>query len=371
MPNEEYQRLLRSTAGELRERLPGSGGGGRDVARLIADLSDEEVLRAIRDLGGHDLADLLEALARADAVTDRPSVIFAFTIKAWRLATQGHPANHSALLSAAQMEELASATGADASDPWARFADGSPEAELCRTAAMRLARDEVALTAAPVPPPDLGRVHAGRASTQQAFGRFFVDLSHNAPEVARTGCDGQPGCGVLDEPRRVDQPRRDLASRRPDRLVRRRHRHARALARVRARAAHRARDRGGKPGGAARRAGSDVVARRAGAAADRDAVRPVRRPRARAVVVRSVRGRPVDSRRHSVRGDARARGRRAPVDHHAVDRTRATPVHRLGTGLRAGSRVDPAGRAGATRASRRHIVLFPLDRRARSIRGSR
>ncbi len=184
MPNEEYQRLLRSTAAELRERLPGSGDGGRDVARLIADLSDQEVLRAIRDLGGHDLGDLLEALARADAVTDRPSVIFAFTIKAWRLATQGHPANHSALLSAAQMEELAIATGADASDPWARFADGSPEAEVCRTAAMRLARDEVALTAAPVPPPDLGRAHVGRASTQQAFGRFFVDLSRNAPEVA-------------------------------------------------------------------------------------------------------------------------------------------------------------------------------------------
>ena len=34
--------------------------------------------------------------------SDRPSVIFAYTIKAWRLATEGHPANHSALLSAEQ-----------------------------------------------------------------------------------------------------------------------------------------------------------------------------------------------------------------------------------------------------------------------------
>jgi pyruvate dehydrogenase E1 component len=184
MPNEEYQRLLRSGAGELRERLPGSGRGGREVAKLAGELDDDELLRAIRDLGGHDLSDLLDAYGRADAVTDRPTVIFAYTIKAWRLATQGHPANHSALLSPAQWEELATATGADAAHPWATFADGTPEAELCRTASERLRREPVKLRAAPAPPPDVGRAHTGRASTQQAFGRFFVDLAHRAPEVA-------------------------------------------------------------------------------------------------------------------------------------------------------------------------------------------
>ncbi len=33
-------------------------------------------------------------------------------------------------------------------------------------------------------PTSVGRDHAGRASTQQAFGRFFVDLARAAPEVA-------------------------------------------------------------------------------------------------------------------------------------------------------------------------------------------
>ena len=33
MPNEEYQRLLRASADELRERLPGSGRGRRELAR--------------------------------------------------------------------------------------------------------------------------------------------------------------------------------------------------------------------------------------------------------------------------------------------------------------------------------------------------
>ena len=184
MPNEEYQRLLRSNVEELRDRLPGNGRAQRDIARLVGGLDDDELLRAIRDLGGHDLVDLLAAFEETDAVQDRPSVLFAYTIKAWRLATQGHPANHSALLSATQWEELASVTGADAADPWAKFPAGSAEAALCESTAKRLHREPVVLQRAPAPPPELGRDHVGSSSTQQAFGRFFVDLVHAAPDVA-------------------------------------------------------------------------------------------------------------------------------------------------------------------------------------------
>jgi len=184
MGNEEYQRLLRSPAGELRERLPGAGRGRRDVERIVAELEDEELVAAVRDLGGHDLGLLLDAYAEADAVTDRPSVIFAYTIKAWRLPTQGHPANHSALLSTSQWEQLAGELGADAGDPWAAFPDGSPEATLCREVGERLEREPRPPVAPPAVPADLGRAHAGNASTQQAFGRFFVDLANSSPDVA-------------------------------------------------------------------------------------------------------------------------------------------------------------------------------------------
>ena len=151
---------------------------------MIETLDNDELLRAVRDLGGHDLLDLLEAFKEADAVQDRPSVIFAYTIKAWRLATQGHPANHSALLSVPQWEGLAEVTGADPADPWALFPVGSTEAELCEATAQRLRREPVTLNLAPTPPAELGRDHVGAGSTQQAFGRFFVDLAHNAPDVA-------------------------------------------------------------------------------------------------------------------------------------------------------------------------------------------
>src|ERR1700710_93612 len=74
MPNDEYQRLLRSPAAELRERLPGEGRGRRDIERLVSDLEDAEVIAAVADLGGHDLADLLAAFRRADEVRDRPAI---------------------------------------------------------------------------------------------------------------------------------------------------------------------------------------------------------------------------------------------------------------------------------------------------------
>src|SRR5215216_6752222 len=121
MPNEEYQRLLRADADELRRRL-----------EVVADeLDDDDLLATFRDLGGHDLGTLLRAYREADAVRDRPSVVFAYTIKGWQLPTEGHPANHSALLNDAQFEELAGALGADPREPWAGFEEGSPEAELC------------------------------------------------------------------------------------------------------------------------------------------------------------------------------------------------------------------------------------------------
>ncbi len=184
MSNEEYQRLLRGTTAELRERLPGQGRGRRDVQRVIADLEDAELRLAVRDLGGHDLLDLLDAFRAADSTTDRPTVVFAYTIKAFGLPTEGHPANHQALLSAAQWEELAAELGADVADPWAGFEEGTPEADLCRSTAERLRREPPQQRSAPAVPAEVGRNHAGRASTQQAFGRFFSDLAHAAPEVA-------------------------------------------------------------------------------------------------------------------------------------------------------------------------------------------
>ena len=186
MANEEYQRLLVGDPTELRERLSGGAGGVRDdVRRVISDLDDAELMAAVRDLGGHDLEDLASAFRAADAVSDRPSVVFAYTIKGWRLPIEGHPGNHSVLLTQAQWERLATDLGADAADPWAPFEADSLESRFCAAAAERLRRVHLPATATPSVPTELGRGHTADASTQRAFGRLLNDLSREAPELTR------------------------------------------------------------------------------------------------------------------------------------------------------------------------------------------
>jgi pyruvate dehydrogenase E1 component len=178
MSNPEYQRLLRCTPAQLRERIP---AGDEKLAELVAGLDDATLRAAIRNLGGHDLAALRQAFAAIDDT--RPTVIFAYTIKGYGLASEGHPQNHSALLTAAQFAELAGAVGTDPDDPWAPLPDG-PAARLCAEVGARLHRDPVPVEPVPPLPADIGRTPHGTATTQAALGRALLDLTRAAPEAA-------------------------------------------------------------------------------------------------------------------------------------------------------------------------------------------
>ena len=185
MPNEQYQRMLRAPAAEVRERLLADAQGQRDISRAIADYDDERLHRTVRNLGGHDPAALLEAYRAADAAVDQPSVVFAYTVKGRSLPTEGHPSNHSALLTAEQYEALAPTLGADARDPWSAFVPGTPEGELCAQTARTLHRAPRAAATGVAVPVALEREHRGEVSTQQALGRLLTDLAHEAPETAK------------------------------------------------------------------------------------------------------------------------------------------------------------------------------------------
>ena len=184
MSNEEYQYVLRLAPSELRAAVAGSGPDRAGISKLLSDLDDATIAAGLRNLGGHDLGDLLGAFAAADRVTDRPSVVLAYTIKAWRLPTEGHPGNHSALLTDEQWHRLGLDLGADPEAPWANFPADSPEALACTAAGQRLARPAAPPKAPRRPPTEFGRAHQGQESTQQALGRFLLDLSRAAPEIA-------------------------------------------------------------------------------------------------------------------------------------------------------------------------------------------
>jgi pyruvate dehydrogenase E1 component len=183
MPNPEYQRLLRCDADDLRSRLPGDGPDAAAIAQLITELDDDTLLRAIANLGGHDIDTLRAAYAQIDDT--RPTVIIAYTVKGWGLPTQGHPQNHSSLLTDDQFRELAQTLGQDPDQPWHQLAPETPAGQMCTAAAQRLRRNAFAATEPPKVPADIGRAPQAVTTTQAALGRTLLDLTREAPEVAK------------------------------------------------------------------------------------------------------------------------------------------------------------------------------------------
>jgi pyruvate dehydrogenase E1 component len=142
----------------------------------------------IGDLGGHDFAELLNALAQADDEPHRPTIIFAYTIKGWGLPIAGDPLNHSKLLTPEQMADLRVALDIPEGQEWAGFAPDSPAGQLCRNAAARLfpapepAPQVIAASVVPVHVPVFTQ---GLASTQQIFGRLLTQLARETDLAKR------------------------------------------------------------------------------------------------------------------------------------------------------------------------------------------
>ncbi|SCL21017.1 pyruvate dehydrogenase E1 component [Micromonospora rhizosphaerae] len=190
MPNEQYQSLFGLTGPALRKQfLDGAPAG---IEEFIADIPDDELGPLVTDLGGHDLQALLDAYAECDAVTDRPSVVFAYTVKGWGLPIAGNPRNHSALLTTEQVDALRAAHGLTRETEWDRLDPASP-------AGIRAGERREALSRPPreralgVAVPETTKVRANKPiSTQEVFGRVLVDLARDervAPYLVTTAPD--------------------------------------------------------------------------------------------------------------------------------------------------------------------------------------
>ncbi len=183
MSNTEYQRMLRHTPTEMRAQLPGDGADAAALEALILTIDDERLSAAVRSLGGHDLERLDEAF---DAIDDtRPTVIIAYTVKGRGLPSEGHPQNHSALLSDAQMAELAEQVGARLDAPWQPLTGMDAALGLAHEVARKLVRPPARAPVQLALPRDLGRTPAGTSNTQAALGRTLLDLSRSHPDIGR------------------------------------------------------------------------------------------------------------------------------------------------------------------------------------------
>jgi len=191
MPNEQYQSLFALGGADLRDRF--TDGAPVEVVHAIAGYDDADLRSIVTDLGGHDIRALLEAFDECDAVKDRPSVVFAYTVKGWGLPIAGDPRNHSSLLSREQIDRLREAAGLGLATEWDRFDPSSAEGILCAQRREQLTRPR-ASQADPisVPGSTMEQSPARAISTQEAFGRILVDLSRVdtvAPYLVTTAPD--------------------------------------------------------------------------------------------------------------------------------------------------------------------------------------
>ena len=194
MSNEEYQSLFAFRGAELRARF--LADADPSVRRFLDDYDDAQLAPLVHNLGGHDLGVLIDSYRQCDAVTDRPSVVFAYTVKGWGLPMAGDPLNHAALLTVEQIDALRSEMGLTRDDEWDRFAPDSPAGRWCDAIGGEL-NNRPAPTRPVVPVPDSvgGTVGSRSVSTQETFGRLLNRLAE-IPEVAARMVTTSPDVSV-------------------------------------------------------------------------------------------------------------------------------------------------------------------------------
>jgi pyruvate dehydrogenase E1 component len=194
MSNEEYQSLFAHRGAALRERF--LAGADASVRRVASDYDDDSLTSLVQNLGGHDLGELIASYRSCDAETDRPSVVFAYTVKGWGLPIAGDPLNHAALLSPVQVADLRAQTGLTPEREWDRFAPDSPEGRACAALGAEVNNEPLApRPLVPVPDGVGGDPGAKPVSTQETFGRLLVRLGE-LPEVAARMVTTSPDVSV-------------------------------------------------------------------------------------------------------------------------------------------------------------------------------
>ena len=115
--NADYSALTYLGGAAWRERLLKEA----PEARPILDSRDDDALHALlTNLGGHDMAALVEAFD--SALDDVPTLFIAFTIKGHGLPFAGHKDNHAGLMNPGQMAALRERMGIAEGEEWDAWA---------------------------------------------------------------------------------------------------------------------------------------------------------------------------------------------------------------------------------------------------------
>lgn len=185
-PNALYAALCFQGGGAFRKHLHDEIGDQGPITKLIDKRSDDELLALMSNLGGHDMASMLDAFESIDH--DRPVCFIAYTIKGVGLPFQGHKDNHAGLMTVAQMEKYRDSQNIRPGHEWDKY-EGLTQsaAELdAFLARVPFNRDGRRLTAPVVEvPQQLAFKSSAQMSTQQGFGLVLNEIARSDSELAK------------------------------------------------------------------------------------------------------------------------------------------------------------------------------------------
>lgn len=185
-PNALYAALCFQGGAAFRKHLHDEIGDQGPITKLIDRRSDEELLALMSNLGGHDMASMLEAFEQIDH--DRPVCFIAYTIKGVGLPFQGHKDNHAGLMTVAQMEKYRESQNIRPDHEWDKYEGLTQDAAELDAFLARAPfnRDGRRLTAPVIAvPQQLAFKPSPQMSTQQGFGLVLNEIARGDSELAQ------------------------------------------------------------------------------------------------------------------------------------------------------------------------------------------
>src|SRR3954464_4366750 len=185
-PNQMYAGLCLQGGAAFRKRRRDDIGDQGAASALIERRSDDELLALMSNLGGHDMASMVEAFEAIDH--DRPVCFIAYTIKGIGLPFQGHKDNHAGLMTPTQMEKWRAAQHIRPGHEWDKFEGLTQDAAALEASLARAPfngggrRDLMAKTIEV--PARLAFTPAPQMSTQQGFGLVLNERARGDTELA-------------------------------------------------------------------------------------------------------------------------------------------------------------------------------------------
>lgn len=117
------------------------------LKKFMESLSEEDLQKALHDMGGHDMLALAEAMAQSKKSKRQPTMIIAHTVKGWNLKCAAQAGNHSALPSEEEVESLRQKQGITGETLFARFDEKSSEGQYLKQRGEALYKDILAQNA--------------------------------------------------------------------------------------------------------------------------------------------------------------------------------------------------------------------------------